>query len=193
MSEHTPKHEASASIENTSRHEAQVHHERAEKHRENIARGAEKNTVSHEDIKKDIETHAVSGKEYPATQAEHRQQASPLTRLDKERGFETIMHQVHNNMSRSERTFSKFIHQPAIEKTSEIAGKTIARPSGIIGATIAAFVGLLSVYGIAKFAGFGLSGSEVPILLCAGFAAGLFIEWFVKSVRAIIGKKPKTP
>ena len=98
------------------------------------------------------------------------------------------MHHVRKDLKLHEKTLSKIIHQPSIEKASEFAGKTIARPSGIMGATIAAFIGLLFVYGVAKFAGFELSGSEMPLLLVIGFVLGLFIEWTYKSARSILGR-----
>ena len=99
------------------------------------------------------------------------------------------MHHARQNMSKPERTFSKLIHAPLVEKTSEALGKTVVRPSGIVGATIAAFLGLLSIYSIAKFAGFELSGSEMPLLLATGFIIGLFVEWAFKSARSILFSK----
>ncbi|MBP7837275.1 hypothetical protein KA021_01070 [Candidatus Saccharibacteria bacterium] len=105
---------------------------------------------------------------------------------DKEYGFKATMHTVRKNMSAPEKQFSKFIHRPVIEKASEIAGNTVARPSGIAGAAIAAFIGLLSLYGIAKFVGFTLSGSEMPLLLLFGFALGIIAEWVFKSIRSMI-------
>jgi len=110
-------------------------------------------------------------------------------RADKEYGFKATMHTVRKDMSLPEKQFSKFIHRPIVEKASEVAGKTVARPSGIAGAAIASFIGLLMVYGVAKYAGFTLSGSEMPILLTIGFALGLVGEWLLKSFRSIISTK----
>lgn len=192
MSEHTPKQEATRSHGEHAHHpEAQAHHERVDKRREQAASHAEKTTTSHEELRNKVETQAVSGAEYHKPLSEKRQQANPTSKVDKERGFDTIMHQAQNEMSKPERAFSQFIHRPGVEKTSEVIGKTVARPSGVIGAALAAGIGLLFVYGIAKSVGFGLSGSEVPILLCIGFATGLFVEWCVKSLRAILGKTSK--
>lgn len=191
MSEHAPKNEAARShAETLDHHEAQKnHHERAEKHREKAVAKAENGHMSHEHIQRTVEAEAISGAEYHKPQAEQRQHTTPTTKLDKERGFNTIMHQTQNKMSRPERTFSRLIHQPVVEKASEVIGATVARPSGIIGATAAAFIGLLSIYGIAKFAGFQLSGSEAPLLLGIGFILGLFIEWCIKSLLSLFGNR----
>lgn len=190
MSEQLPKKEVSrAGGEHLAQHEIAQHHERIERHHEKSAHHAEAQKDSQETLRSAVESQAISGAEYHTPQAEQRQHITPVTRADKERVFNTVMHQVQNDMSKSERKFSQFIHHPTVEKTSELVGKTVARPSGLIGATTAAAIGLLSVYGIAKFAGFGLSGSEVPLLLGAGFFAGLFIEWCWKSLRSIIGRR----
>lgn len=118
--------------------------------------------------------------------AENKPPELPRSKADKEYGFKATMHSVRKDMSVPEKQFSKFIHRPVIEKTSEIAGKTVARPSAIAGAAIAAFIGLMGIYGIAKFAGFTLSGSEMPLLLALGFAIGLIAEWTFKAFRSII-------
>ncbi len=55
----------------------------------------------------------------------------------------TIMHHARSQMSKPEQSFSRFIHTPVVEKTSEVLGKTVARPSGIAGAAIAACDGSL--------------------------------------------------
>ena len=117
---------------------------------------------------------------------ETKQHDMPKSRTDKEYGFRATMHTVQKDMSSPERQFSKFIHRPIVEKASEVAGKTVARPSGIAGASIAAFVGILMIYGIAKYVGFTLSGSEMPILLAIGFIIGLIGEWLYKSFRSIV-------
>lgn len=170
-------------------HEAKAHHERLQVHHEKAAEQAGQHGQEQLQARHEAHEHAISGAEYHKPQAEQRQPAVPHTKADKAHSFNTVMHHVRQHMSKPERNFSKFIHRPAVEKTSEVLGKTVARPSGIAGASVAAFIGLLSVYSIAKFAGFQLSGSEMPLLLLAGFASGLFIEWFYKSIRSILSKR----
>lgn len=170
-------------------HEAKKHAERLKVHHEKAAKQANEHSVEKAQARHEVHEEAISGAEYHKPHSEQRQPAVAHTKLDKEHSFKTTMHHARSQMSKPERTFSKFIHAPAIEKTSEVLGKTVARPSGIAGATIAAFIGLLSIYSIAKFAGFQLSGSEMPLLLLVGFAVGLIIEWAYKSIRSILNKR----
>lgn len=165
------------------------HQERLQKHHEKLAESQNNNRYEQELIRHEVHEQAILAEEYQKPQAERTQPEPRTTKADKERSFNTTMEHTRRHLSRSERRFSKFIHKPAVEKTSEILGKTIARPSGIAGSTIAAFLGLLSVYGIAKFAGFALSGSEMPLLLAIGFILGLIVEWVYKAIIAIFRPK----
>lgn len=189
MSEHhiPVKHESSRSHEvhaKTKEHLAKVESSRAEKAAEHSNNHHEAERARHE-----VHENAKSAAEYTPTQNEQVHVDEFYSKDTKEHAFNTTMHHVRSKMKKSERVFSSFIHNPVVEKTSELAGKTIARPSGMMGATIAAFIGLLSVYSIAKYAGFRLSGSEMPFLLLIGFATGLFAEWIYKAGRSIIGKR----
>lgn len=184
----TQKHESGA--EKLSESEQQ-HIERLKKQHETAAESAknkhEQNEV--ENARHEAYERATPTAEYVKPSSETKSQATPFTKADKKRSFDTQMHHVRQNMSKPEKAFSTFIHQPLVEKTSEVAGKTIARPSGIVGAASLAFIGLLSIYGIAKFAGFELTGSEMPLLLLIGFGLGIFLEWLYKSIRAIFSNR----
>ncbi|MFO0970902.1 MAG: hypothetical protein U0520_00940 [Candidatus Saccharimonadales bacterium] len=188
MSEQYRTHEKHGESQITTAEESKQHHERLHENREKAAEHARRSGHETETIRHEVQETAISGAEYHKPQSEKRHITTPRTKADKVHAFDTIMHHVHQNMSKSERRFSGFIHKPAVEKTSEALGKTIARPSGIAGATIAAFLGLLSIYSIAKFAGFELSGSEMPLLLLAGFGVGLLVEWFYKVIRSLAGQ-----
>lgn len=134
-----------------------------------------------EHAREDIEQHAVS-KEESATANQTEKQPEPVyfTRADRERSFQATMHHVRSQLNRSERILSKVIHQKQVEQISEVAGKTIARPSGLLGATSIVAIGLTIVLLIARHTGFKLSGSEFWILLCAGYIVGLSVEFIRK-------------
>lgn len=168
--------------------EVHEHTERLTVHHEKAAERAGKNVHEQDTARHEVKEQAISGAEYSKPQSETRQPLPVHTKQDKEHSFNTIMHHARNQMTKPEQTFSKIIHTPIVEKTSEVVGKTIARPSGIVGAATAAAMGLLSIYSIAKFAGFQLSGSEMPLLLALGFATGLFCEWLFKSTRSLFAK-----
>lgn len=190
MSEHIPvRHEKS---------HVKEHHKDTKEHLHKVEAGRAEKAGEHSDIEKRHETEharhevheqAISGAEYEQPASEQVQHQPVYDKAAKEHSFNTTMHHVRQNLSKPEKQLSKFIHQPAVEKTSEVLGKTVARPSGIAGATIAAFIGLLSIYSVAKFAGFQLSGSEMPLLLIIGFVIGLFVEWAYKAMRSLVSSR----
>lgn len=121
----------------------------------------------------------------------HKQQpvVAHYDQADKLHSFNTTMHHTRRQLFAAERSFSKILHQPALEKISDVTSKTIARPSGILGASLVTFVGLFLTYGTARFAGFELSGSEMPVFITIGFFAGLFTEWLFKAARSLFAPK----
>jgi hypothetical protein len=189
MSETYRRHETKG--ETISSHESKQHHERIKDHLERNAESSPSRSHHEtESIRHEVQEQAISGAEMhkPASESRHHQPIG-YTKKDKAHAFETTMHHARSKMNKSEKVLSKVIHQPTVEKISDIAGATITRPSGIAGATIASFIGLLFIYGIARFAGFSLSGSEMPLLLLIGFVAGLLFEWIYKSIQNIIASK----
>lgn len=189
MSEHLPKqsHEqATPKIETSGEHSEKLRqemHERATKHEK------EHNKSEQLEVARDtIEQQSISKEELKLPNNEKKPEPTYFTKADRERSFNTTMHHVRSQLSRPSQTFSKAIHQKQIEKTSEVVGKTVARPSGIIGAATAALIGISIVLFFAKHIGFQLAGSEFWILLCAGYLVGLFIE----AVRKIFSKNKIT-
>ena len=189
MSEQSRLHQFGKELHEDS-HEIEQHHERLKELHESSAEKAGRNTHHEKEIARHEEhEHATSQTEHAPQQAEQAPPPVPTTKADKTHSFNTIMHHARQNMSKPERTFSKLIHAPLVEKTSEALGKTVVRPSGIVRAPIDAFLCLLSIYSIAKFSVFELSGSEIPLLLSTGFILGLFVEWAFKSARSILFSK----
>jgi len=171
--------------------EAKGHNERLkEKIETNVEKAGNKPTAEQE-ARHEVYEKAISVAEYNSSSGEDVTVAEPVakTKQGNKLSFNTTMHHARKNMKPVERSFSKVIHQPIVEKTSEVIGKTVARPSGLIGAGIASFIGLLFIFGIAKYAGFQLSGSEMPLLLLIGLVSGLLIEWTVKSIRSVISSR----
>ena len=156
-------------------------------HLNEAARSSEKDTAAQlAESRKDVLESSRSTSEYASTQVEKTiAPAQPFTSADRLHGFNTVMHTVRRHLNKPEQTLSNFIHKPIVEKTSELASKTIARPSGLIGAGASAFIGVSVLYGIARHAGFSLSGSESLLLLAGGFIVGIFVEWAVKSLGSL--------
>lgn len=81
-------------------------------------------------------------------------------------------------MPASQRAFSKFIHNPAVEKTSEAVGNTVARPNAILAGAVVAFFLVLLVYVVAKFYGYRLSGFETIGAFIIGWIIGILYDFF---------------
>lgn len=96
----------------------------------------------------------------------------PITKRDKERSFKRTMQTVQSEMSSPSRSFSKVIHNPAIEKTSEVVGNTIVRPNAILSGSIFAFLFTLAIYLTARFNGYPLSGTETIAAFALGWLCG---------------------
>ena len=89
-------------------------------------------------------------------------------------------------MSAQSRAFSKVIHNPGVEKTSEALGSTVARPNAILSGAVFAFVLTLGVYLVARYYGYTLSGFESIGAFVLGWVIGIIYD-FLKVM--ITGKK----
>ena len=99
-----------------------------------------------------------------------------LTKKDIEASYKKTLENVQDQLSAPSRAFSKVIHNPVVEKTSDAIGNTVARPNLIISGALGAIVSVI-VYFIAKRYGYLLSGSETIILFVAGWSIGAVIEY----------------
>lgn len=101
-----------------------------------------------------------------------------ISSTQKQKAYNKIMKDVQKDMSPSARSFSKFIHTPTIEATSEVVGNTIARPTSILYGSICAFAILFGTYLLAQHNGFRLSGFEFIGLFIVGWLIGLLADFF---------------
>ena len=79
----------------------------------------------------------------------------------------------------AQRSLSKIIHQPVVRATSEAAGKTVSRPSGLLGGGIMALCGTSVYLYLAKHLGFEYNYSLFLLFFAGGFLLGLAIELIV--------------
>lgn len=154
--------------------------ERLRAHYEQIGEKSPERETSSETAKHEALEAAVSH-EKPAH--EERDTPSPAVRrgsIKSERvaSYKRTMTQIQSEMSAPSRAFSKVIHNKAIEKTSDVAGATIARPNAILAGSIFAFAFTLATYLIAKHYGYPLSGFETIGSFIVGWIAGLLFDYF---------------
>lgn len=104
------------------------------------------------------------------------QQVSP-TRDVRDASFKKTMQHIQKDMTPASRTFSKVIHNPVVDKTSEALGRTIARPNLILAGAIGTIILGSIVYFTAKHFGYVLSGFEAIATFIVGWAIGAVIEF----------------
>ena len=101
-----------------------------------------------------------------------------ISKKDKAASFKKHMETVQAEMPAPQRVFSKLIHLPIVEKTSEFVGSTIARPNAILSGAVVAFFLVLAVYILAKNLGYVLSGFETIGAFIVGWVLGIFYDYF---------------
>lgn len=103
---------------------------------------------------------------------------SPYARsAAKHASYQSTLKQIQQKLpTKRSRAFSRIIHQPVIESVSEVASKTVFRPSVTLGAGLGAFLGGSIIYFVARHYGFTLSGSEFILAGVAGAGIGIVME-----------------
>jgi hypothetical protein len=116
-----------------------------------------------------------------AAEAEQPQVAMPSTinRELKAISRRRELKQIRRKETPAQRGLSHVIHQPFILAVSEGAGKTISRPSGLLGGGLVAFLGSGSYLVLAKYLGFTYNYTVSLALFVGGFLFGLLLEVFV--------------
>ncbi len=92
---------------------------------------------------------------------------------------------VQKHLRPAERRFSKVIHNPKVEIISDIAGGTVARPSGLLYGGVFALLSSLSLYLLSRHYGYEYSYFVGIIFFVGGFVFGLLVESLAR-----IFKKP---
>lgn len=100
-----------------------------------------------------------------------------VTKRDREASYRKTMKHIQNEMPASSRTFSKVIHIPVVEKTSDAVGSTLARPNALLAGSFTAFILVTLIYIVAKTLGYRLSGFETMAAFVAGWIIGLAYDY----------------
>jgi hypothetical protein len=137
------------------------------------------------EIEQQAKEEAVSGKEY--TIGEHdadKQPADARINSDLKRmSFQRVVGRLQNRLPWPEKALSKAIHQPVVDKISSIGEKTVARPSGLLGGGICAFVGSSVFLWAAKHYGFTYNYLLFFLFFVGGFVLGMIIELCIHALR----------
>jgi hypothetical protein len=157
---------------------------------ERLRENAEKESTSNErktasvEARKSAEKLAVSGKEQAPGSSEKQRQKSSAHRHEKKQTYKATIRRVEAKLPAYQRSFSKVINNDTVDKVSNVAGRTVARPSGILGAGIFAFIGMAIVTYVANKQGFRVnSGAVFMSLLLIGWLAGISLEGLTRLLR----------
>lgn len=115
--------------------------------------------------------------EKPAASLEKRRDTPAQRRAKAKASYKKTMKETQDHMKPAQRSFSKVIHNPAVEKTSEVVGSTVARPNAILAGSASAFLLTLGLYLFAKYYGYPLSGFETIAAFILGWVVGLLFDY----------------
>lgn len=152
-----------------------------------LQRKLEKHTTNEKDQKDQLEKareeatkEALFSRETSAESKQTPEETSEPVVTSKQRDltYKHTMQGVQEELSPPSRVFSKIIHNPVVEQSSEVIGKTIVRPNSILFGGIFAFIGVAGLYMFARFAGFALTGFETIAAFIIGWIFGLLFDFF---------------
>lgn len=156
--------------------------------REKLSQSAEKaksgeHNKEKTEARQTAEKLAISGKEQAPSGSENKQDNEPVHRSLKKQTYKATMKRVEAKLPNYQRKFSKVINNNTVDKVSNVASKTVARPSAMLGGGLVAFVALLATTYYAGKYGWQVTGSEFFVFVLVGWAGGLTVEGIIKLVR----------
>jgi len=140
-------------------------------------RDDEEKAARHEALENAQKTEKEHSRENERLSSPAERRGGPISKRQQEASFRSTMHEVQAHMSAPSRTFSRVIHNKAVEKVSDVAATTVARPNAILSGAIFAFILTLAVYLIAKNLGYPLSGFETIGAFALGWLLGLAYDF----------------
>ncbi len=151
----------------------------AEKARiENGETAAEKARVEALEQAVSVEKAGAEKKRTAPSTSPARRRHGVVSKKERDASYKQHLKEIRTDMSVPQRAFSAFIHSPIVEKTSEVAGSTVARPNSILAGAVVAFFAVLAVYLIAKHYGYVLSGFETIAAFIVGWLLGILYDFF---------------
>lgn len=176
MSEHLPQHHETSS-ERAKSHESQEHQKNLQEQLEKRASEAHDNKeklpeLAHKAKEEALPTEAVRISETKSAEPS----AQYVGRELKSLAFQRTLTRVRRQLSVPSRAFSKVIHQPVVTAVSKAGEQTVARPSGVLGGSLCAFIGSSVFFWASKHYGFRYNYLLFAVFFIAGFAIGLTIE-----------------
>lgn len=147
-----------------------------EKHDNSNERG-ENNATKIESLSLSAKHEAISNAEtHIDKSADNTPSPVVIQKHHKKHAYKQTLKSVRRQLPVADRAFSYIIHQPVIEKISDISSKTIARPSGLLSAGVVALLGNIILLYMSRHFGFRYNYFVFTALLVLGYTLGIFIE-----------------
>lgn len=166
---HSPERDHVRSVE----HAPEIKDHKAERAGEESREEVEKNI---EKARTEAQQEAISGRETSEGENKSKVDDTPPPRVSRKESYKHTMKVVRSEMSAPARVFSKVIHNPVVERTSEVVGSTVARPNAILSGSFFAALTVLCLYLVARHYGFALSGFETIGAFIIGWALGIVFD-----------------
>lgn len=148
---------------------------RAEASREKAPDAHEAKKEAHEAAKAAEKERKINEKQIAP--AERRKERLVRNKKTLDASFNREMKEVRSHMSAPSRTFSKVIHNKAVDRTSEALGNTVARPNAILAGSLTALILTACLYTWAKYNGYPLSGFETIGAFIIGWLIGIIVDF----------------
>lgn len=172
-------------------HGSQEVHKEIKEHQESLKGKLEKDAKSTEHehskniehIRSSIEKESKSKNEikrHKESEKSEKDQPYLVNKELKEIAFKRTLKKTQSKLPAEQRVFSKLIHQPTVEKISDLGSKTVARPSGILFGGIFSFIGSSFFLWASKYYGFEYNFLLFLIFFIGGFFLGLIVELIFK-------------
>lgn len=126
---------------------------------------------------------SVSAKETSTADKEPKPSTSGVHKELKAASYKQTLRHVQTKLKGSDKTLSRVVHQPAVEKLSNVGAKTIARPSGVLGGGFIALLGSSALLYMSKHYGFEYNFTVFFLLFIVGFMAGVILEGLIRLIR----------
>ena len=167
------KHEHVVSPEH--RHELEKNiHEQAERAKNELG------PDSIERLREKAEQHAHSAEQIQVEQSEKEPDTGfDVQHLLKSKAYSQTLKGVQRKLPALPRAFSKVAHNKTVEAISNAGAQTVARPSGILGGSLCAFIGTTLLLYASRHYGFTYNYGVFLLLFVGGFLVGLVAELLI--------------
>lgn len=128
-------------------------------------------------IRKTVEKQAPVAQEITHNEKEqHNNHPVIVNKQLKDMAFSRSMVRTRKKLSAPSRAFSKVIHNPVIDKSSEAVGKTVARPSSMLAGAFVTFIGTSALLWATRYYGYEYNYLVFILLFVFGAVVGIAIE-----------------